>query len=132
MAKSNAISSFKPVFILKLLLSHREYRNQHSLTIETCFFNNIDNVKLCYSLIHISKPKEKPIIITISVKVILYDKVVLFWHLLLNSDKCFTNIAGFKIRVYAILNEMVLKQIYFNLELFKGFPVVINQRVNTF
>ena len=132
MAKSNAISSFKPVFILKLLLSHREYRNQHSLTIETCFFNDISNVKLCYSLIHISKPKEKPIIITISVKVILYDKVVLFWHLLLNSDKCFTNIAGFKIRVYAILNEMVLKQTYFNLELFKRFPVVINQRVNTF
>lgn len=129
-AKCNPLSSFKPPTICVFMLVHRKYRQQHALAEKTCLFYQICYRKPPNTLLSVLHSKEKPIIVTISVKIVFNQQIVLSWLFRIQISP--TNVTTLKISIDTIL-QCISRVSCFSgmlLELFETFPIIVDQRID--
>lgn len=128
-AEGDFTASFEPTWTFSLIFFIWEDWDQHTLTEKRSLLDHVNQCKPFNTSALILDAKEEPIIITVGVDIIFDQKVELIF--LLNAYKGFAQISRLKVGVYFILFWLLMQNSLL-LKLFKIFPIIIDQRVNTF
>ena len=108
-SKSDIIAAFEPSLATLVMFLDRKYGYKHSLIEKVSLFDEIYNAKSSYSLLLIFYSEKKPIIISVCVKIILYQHKILF----LGTFKIEigpTKVSTLKIRVDSLIIMTAISQ----------------------
>lgn len=101
------------------------------MTVKGGLFNDVHDGESSRACFFAFKSEEKPDIIAVGVEVVLYHQVVFALLVSLPANVGLAHISRFKVRVYAILLNLLVKTMGL-FKLFERFPVVVGHGVEAF